>query len=423
MKKVLIISYYWPPSGGSGVQRWLKFVKYLPSMGIEPHVLIPDGAQYPDSDPSLLKDIPAEAHIYRVPIIEPYSIFSFLTGTDPKTATRASFIQNMEKKDWKSRLSFWIRSNLFIPDARMLWIGPAAKAALKIMKKEQIDVLISTGPPHSCHLAALKVKQKIKNIHWLADFRDPWTGIDYFKDLNLTALARERHHQLEKKVVQTADRVIVIGETMGKEFSELGAKRVEVIHNGFDTEDIAAESPKVEPYTITYAGTMGKSRNPDTLWSALDQIFEANPDTAKKWRIRLIGRIDPLVRTSLENKKWKEQVEWMDYMDHERLQSYLMASDILLVVVNQAPNAKGILTGKIFEYLASGRPVLALGPEDGDLASILHDISNAQIFKHGNTTDLTKWLENYTTMETGIDPNAMQYSRKELTKKLSNCIK
>lgn len=422
MKKVLIITYYWPPSGGSGVQRWLKFVKYLPSFGIEPHIIVPDGAQYPDVDESLLKDIPKEVSLYRVPILEPYRIFSLLTGTDPKTATRASFIQNMERKNWKSKLSFWVRSNLFIPDARMFWIRPAARAAVKVIQKERIDTLITTGPPHSCHLAGLRVKKAMPNIHWLADFRDPWTDIDYFKDLALTSFANKRHHALEKRVLQNADNVIVIGDTMAEDFERMGAQKTTVIHNGFDTEDMSAPSKKIDAYTITYAGTMGKSRNPDTLWTAMDSLWHTDPEKAAKWRIQLVGRIDPLVGESIQNKKWKDQVVWFDYMDHDRLHSMLTASDVLLVVVNKAPNAKGILTGKIFEYLASGRPVLALGPEDGDLAAILRNISNANIFNHENSEALFQWLKTYRTMDSGIDQNSMKYSRKELAKKLSHCI-
>ena len=230
MKKVLIISYYWPPSGGAGVQRWLKFVKYLPQFGIQPHVYTPSNPEAPAQDESLQKDIPSEAVIVQQPIFEPYSFYKKFTGK--KGNINAGFLS--EDKDsrqkFTEKMSIWVRGNLFIPDARVMWVKPSIKFLTKYIKENEIEVVISSGPPHSMHLIAMELKRKL-NIKWIADFRDPWTNIDFYKDLMLTNWADKKHHRLEKEVLQKADEIITIGKTIASELEIIRGKKVHVITN------------------------------------------------------------------------------------------------------------------------------------------------------------------------------------------------
>ena len=186
MKRVLIITYYWPPSGGSGVQRWLKMSKYLPEYGWQPVIYTTENAEYPIVDPSLEKDVSPEAEVIRRPITEPYTFYKKFLGIKQEETVKVGFTQEeKKKKSWKSGLSMWIRGNLFIPDARRWWVKPSVKYLKKYLQEHPVDAIISTGPPHSMHLIAMKLKEAT-GLPWIADFRDPWTEIDYYQDLHLT---------------------------------------------------------------------------------------------------------------------------------------------------------------------------------------------------------------------------------------------
>lgn len=264
-KKILIISYYFPPAGGPGVQRWLKFVKYLRDFGVEPVLYVPQGAAYPVMDESLAAEIPAGVKVYRGRIVEPSAWFS------GGKKISAGFIDSSgRKKGWRQRLMTWIRANLFIPDARMLWIRPSVRRLKKILRDEGIDTLISTGPPHTTHLIGLRLKQNDPSLHWIADFRDPWTKIDYFHHLPLSAWARRRHFSLEDKVLQTADQVIAVTPSMARDYRPRVRGRLHVITNGYDTADIPQQP--VEPdekFTLCHVGSLNADRNPHELWEVL----------------------------------------------------------------------------------------------------------------------------------------------------------
>jgi hypothetical protein len=218
MNKVLIITYYWPPSGGSGVQRWLKFVKFLPSFGWKPYVYTVENGEYVSVDPALQQEVPEEAVIIKRPIFEPFRLYRKLTGKKKEDKIIPGFLDEGMNSDWKSRIILWIRSNLFIPDARMFWIRPSIKFLQNYIAENEIKIVITTGPPHSLHVIGLKLKEKM-DITWIADFRDPWTSIDYFEKLNLTAFSRKKHHSLENKVLEVADEVITVGKTMKRRIS------------------------------------------------------------------------------------------------------------------------------------------------------------------------------------------------------------
>ena len=383
MKRVLIITYYWPPSGGSGVQRWLKMSKYLPENGWQPVIYTAEDAEYPVEDASLEQDVAPEAEIIRRPIVEPYTFYKKFLGMKKGEKVKAGFINEGAKKSgWKEKLSVWLRGNFFIPDARCWWVRPSVRYLKKYLKEHPVDAIISTGPPHSMHLIAKKLHKKY-NIPWIADFRDPWTDIDFYKDLKLTRCADRKHHRLEHQVLTEATKVVTVGWNCARGLENHGAKDVVVITNGYDIDTMIVETQnfvslrkhQTLPFTMSHIGIIGENRNPEMFWQSIADIVETFPETSPNpsIKIRLIGQIDNSVIESIKRNKIEKYVEIIPYIPHNQVIAEQQKTDVLLLFVNNTPNAKGILTGKIFEYMASGRPILCIGPEDGDSARILNE--------------------------------------------------
>ncbi|MCD8445792.1 glycosyltransferase family 4 protein [Tenacibaculum finnmarkense] len=420
--KVLIITYYWIPAGGSGVQRWLKFVKYLRDFNIEPVVYTVDDAKYPIIDTSLKSDVPDNLEVIKKGIYEPNDFLSIFKKKETKTS--AGFLN--PNPTFLGGILQYIRANYFIPDARKFWIKPSVKYLEKYLTENNIDAIITTGPPHSLHLIGLKLKQKL-NIKWIADFRDPWTDIDYFHQLPLTKKAIKKHHQLEKKVLENADATLVVGETMKENYKKF-SKNIHVITNGYDSSE--NEKNKVildDKFSITHIGLMNSDRNPKILWKALAELSEENNAFKNDLEIKLIGKLSDDVVADLEKHQFKN-VEKINYVPHKEVQKYQRNSQVLLLAVNKVPSAKGIITGKIFEYLQAKRPILAIGPEDGDLAEILKNTNSGTIVDFDDKEAIKKSVlslyKNYKENRLQVSSkNIEQYHRKELTKKLSVILK
>jgi glycosyltransferase involved in cell wall biosynthesis len=428
MKRVLIISYYWPPSGGSGVQRWLKMSKYLPELGWQPVIYTAEDAEYPVEDPSLEKDVCPEAEVIRRPIVEPYSFYKKFLGIKKEQKVKAGFIDETGKqKGWKERLSVWIRGNFFIPDARCWWVKPSVKYLKAYLKNHPVDAIISTGPPHSMHLIAMKLKEAL-DIPWIADFRDPWTEIDYYNDLHLTRRADRKHHRLEHKVLTSADKVVSVGWDMAEGLKRLGADNPEVIPNGYDWEprNESASTPLSPDFTLTHIGIIGPNRNKHLLWQALGELKSIDPQFASKLKIRLIGQIDQSVSHAIASCGLKENTELIPYIPHDQIQQEQESSQVLLLLINNTPNAKGILTGKLFEYVATGRPILCIGPEDGDAARIINDTHAGTIAGFEDKEKIKtvvlglyqRYLEN--NLQSNAHPEVERYSRRNLAEE---CVK
>jgi glycosyltransferase involved in cell wall biosynthesis len=419
MKKVLIISYYWPPSGGAGVQRWLKFAKYLPSFGWQPHVYTPENPEAPAQDNSLLKDIPQEVVVVKQPIFEPYGFYKKFTGN--KKNVNAGFLSENKdsRKKFTEQLSIWVRGNMFIPDARKFWIKPSIKFLKEYIEKEGIEIIISTGPPHSMHLIALGLKKQL-NIKWIADFRDPWTNIDFYKDLMLTKAADKKHHRLEKEVLQTADEVVTIGKTMAKEFENIRNSEVRVITNGYDADDFEwKEKTESDKFIIVHVGSINADRNHKIFWQALKEICDENQDFNKYLQLRFIGKLDYSVIESVEQFNLKDQFEQVEYVSHDKVKDYLFESDVLYLPLNNTPNAKGILSGKFFEYLAVGKSILGIGHPQGDAAEIMTEVKAGSMIDFDNYQGVKDFLLQEFSKRNEVKSidleNRKGYSRKSLT--------
>lgn len=419
--KVLIVTYYWPPSGGSGVQRWLKFVKYLQEFGIEPIVYTVDNPSYPIVDASLENEIPKNTTILKQPIWEPNT---FLSNFKKNTTQQSAGFLN-PNPSFVGKVLHYVRANYFIPDARKFWIKPSVNYLEKYISENAIDAIITSGPPHSLHLIGLALKKKL-HITWISDFRDPWTEIDYFEQLPLTPKAINKHHQLEQEVLKNSDAVLVIGKTMKDKFQEF-SDSVYVLTNGYDSEKKEVEIALDSEFTITHVGLMNADRNPIFLWKAISEICKKNEDFAKDYKVQFVGQIASEVEQSLLDYKITN-IKNVGYVSHQKVNEFQQKSQVLLLAVNNVKSAKGIITGKIFEYLQAKRPILALGPIDGDLAEIIKETNAGCIldFKDVDSIqiELLKMYESYQKNQLkGSSKNIEYYHRKNLTKRLSEIIK
>lgn len=422
MTKVLIITYYWPPAGGSGVQRWLKFVKYLRDFDIEPVVFTVENPSYALNDETLSDQIPKGVEVLKQTIWEPNQLFSFL-GTKNKEVS-AGFLNPTPSLLGKAMQ--YVRANYFIPDARKLWIKPSVKKLTCYLKNNQVDLIISTGPPHSVHMIGKALKE-CSQIPWIADFRDPWTEIDYFHQLPLTETSKKRHFKLEKEVLQAADAVLVVGKTMQDAYLKRN-KNTHVIYNGFDTDSENKQSIVLDTeFTLTHIGLMNNDRNHKILWEAISELCLENQSFKVDFKLKLIGKVAIEVQESIVEFGLEDRVEMINYLPHKEVLVYQQKSQVLLLSVNDVPSAKGILTGKIFEYLNAQRPIIAIAPSDGDLAAVLNDCNaGASIGFNEKSTLKLKLLELYAQYKNGnlkcATNNVDQFHRKALTKTLSELI-
>lgn len=424
MKRVLIITYYWPPSGGSGVQRWLKCVRYLREFGWEPIVYTVSNGEYPVSDPLLEKEIPEGVQVLKRPIWEPYQLYKRFTGQKTSQKVVSGFLKD-KKPSLSGRISVWIRGNLFIPDARRFWIGPSAKFLRGWLKENPVDAMVSTGPPHSMHLIALKLRRKL-NLPWVADFRDPWTNIDFYQELMLSKWADRKHHRLEKAVVDNASRVVVVGNVMREEFEEIGKRKVDVVTNGYDEADVqmVPASERDKAFSIAHIGMLNQHRSHEAFWAALQQLCVETPGFREHLLVRLVGKVDFAARESIERHGLGGQVKYIDYLGHHEAVALQGRSQLLLLSINDTPNARGVITGKLFEYLASRRPVLCIGPVDGDAAAIVKDAQAGMTvgFKdqQGIQQAILGFYQQYLQGQLEVDSQGVeQYSRRALTGKFA----
>ncbi len=427
MKRVLIITYYWIPSGGAGVQRWVKFVKYLREFGWEPVVYTPENPEYPSEDLSFEKDIPNGIKILKTPIWEPYDIYRKLTGKKGQKIN-AGFISENKKSGWKDKLSIWLRGNFLIPDPRKFWIKPSVKFLSDYLTKNPVDAVVSTGPPHSMHLIALGLKKHFPKLPWIADFRDPWTNIDFYQDLNLSFLADKKHHQLERKVVQSADCVVVVSSDMHREYKALNPKRIELVTNGYDADDVENQAIELDKkFSLSHIGTLNAARNPRILWKVLGDLCQNNSQLKEDLQINLIGKTDFSVIEELEINGLTANLQKIDYVSHKEAVKYQKTSQILLLLINNSANAKGILTGKFFEYLAAKRPILAIGPSDGDVAEVLKETNAGRIVDFEDEKKMTELIldfyEKFKAGNLAVTSNSIEkYFRKSLTQHLTEIL-
>ncbi|AQX08125.1 glycosyl transferase family 1 [Elizabethkingia ursingii] len=423
-KKILIITYYWPPAGGPGVQRWLKFAKYLPENNWEPIIYTPENPSYPLLDESLVKDVPKNIQIIQNKIWEPYQFAEKLNKKNKKF--KAGQFDVGKNQSWKSKLSIFVRGNFFIPDARKFWVNPSISFLKKYLEANPVDVIVTTGPPHSLHLIGKGLKKYFPAIKWIADFRDPWTEISYYKHLKLTSWADQKHRKLEKEVFQNADITLATSYGDAENFRKAGANSA-CITNGFDKEELNKKSVKNSKFTLSYIGVLEQLRNPENLWKVLSDIVQEDSDFAQNFELRFVGRVDDIILENLQSSPLKDNLNLVGYIPHEQSVKEMENADMLLITNFPKQESAGIIPGKIFEYLATQNPILSVGPEKADVEKILNETKAGDHFTYQDHEAIRSFvLQNYNNWKNNTvnqnSENLMQFSRRNLTTNLASLL-
>jgi glycosyltransferase involved in cell wall biosynthesis len=393
-KKVLIFTYYWPPAGGVAVQRFLKFSKFLPEFGWEPIIITVNDGSYPYYDESLVKEIAPSLRVYRTKTFEPFELYNLLRGKKGKSMPLVTVGAN-QSKTFFQRLTEYIRANYFVPDARKAWVPYAVKQAEEILRTEKIDAIITTGPPHSAHLIGLKLKEKF-GVKWIADFRDPWTAIVYNEMLPRTESTRQKDIALETAVLKTADHVVVISPGMKEQF-ENKASKIDVIFNGYDEDNFSkpfepatGSGGKEDYFTIRYIGNLMASQNPVNLWKA---IAELRSTMQAKIKLEFTGRVDGEIQSSIAANGLGDIATYNPFTEQQKAINLTRSASLLLFAIFNLPNTKLVITGKIFEYLASCSEIISFGATDGDASAILKSVGRKPMIEFNDYAETLSQLQ------------------------------
>lgn len=432
MRKVLLITYYWPPSGGVGVQRWLKLSKYLPEYGWQPVVLTPEDPDFALQDPSLEQHVLPELEVLRLPIWEPYKLLRYLKkGDDKQKGMNAGMVMESGKDNLSGQLLRWVRGNFFVPDPRVFWVKPAVQYAQSILEANQIEAIITTGPPHSMHMIGQKLKKK-SGLPWLADFRDPWSEWEVLKRMHPSPPVLQMHKKLEKKVIQQADRVLAASPAMSKQFNQLaGQDKVVPFLNGIDPEDAAhlsGEPTQQDKFRLVYTGLLNEKREPRMLWQVLEEMCRTMPGFSEKFEMQLVGNIsEPVVENLTHYPEVYRRTEILPYQKHAEVFKLLQQAGVLLLLIDNDPAARVIIPAKLFEYLAARRPVIYIGAPQNDAGKILEQEGAGKGYafsdRAGIQACITSLFREYQAKEVLYRPsNYEPYLRNEQAGKLAEIL-
>ncbi|WP_026450090.1 glycosyltransferase family 4 protein [Aequorivita capsosiphonis] len=423
MKRVLIITYYWPPAGGPGVQRWLKFVKYFREFGVEPIVYAPENPNYPLVDDNFISEIPSDVEIIKQPIKEPYRLANIFSKK--KTKQFSSGIISKKDVSAMEKLMLYVRGNFFIPDARVGWVQPSVKFLSKYITENPVEVIVTTGPPHSLHLIGLQLQKKT-GVKWIADFRDPWTTIHYHKSLRLNKTSERKHKDLEAEVLKSADALTVTSPRTKKEFEAITEKPIEVITNGYDVSKEVSFKRDTK-FSIAHIGSLLSERNPKVLWKVLSEISMENASFKNDLWLKFAGAVSEEVKKSIDDFGLSENCKFFGYVSHSKALMLQLESQILLLVEINSSETRAIIPGKLFEYLAAKRPIIALGPKGSDIEGILNETKAGKFFSYRDEktlkVEILKLYEQFSTGNLNIASEGIEkFSRRELTRQMASFI-
>ncbi len=415
--KVLFITYYWPPAGGVSAQRILHFVKNLSELEVECHVIHPNGASYYQIDPNLEQLIPEQIVLHPVSIKD----ITSLVKKVPKLNAEGNI--KSESKGLLSKLSKWLRANLFIPDPKANWVSPVVSKASKLIGDEKFDAIFTNGTPHSVHLAGLRLKQNF-GIPWIADFRDPWTNMDYFDKLPLSKSSLKKHRKLESLVLSNADIALTVSQQWKKDFQHLGAKRAECITNGFDK--YIAQSSEADEFLISHVGSLHGDRNLTMALDAIAKIIDKEQPGDPITKLALVGNVSSETLQLCKSKIKNDRIIITGVVDHDTAKNWIGKSKALLLPINETQDASGRIPAKLFEYLSSKNPIIVLGTVTGDAADIVKDNKAGKCFGPRDGSNLTTFLKDIKNGKYQAQTNKEQlekYTRLSLAKDLKILLK
>lgn len=423
LKKVLIITYHWPPSGGVTVLRCLKFAKYLRDFGWEPVIFTAKNGAYQYLDYSNEKEIPSNLEIHKVSAFEPTKIFKIISGRKKSQPLQNITTTSSKKNGLIDSIGMWIRGNFFIPDARSKWIKPSEKYLSNYLKSNRIDAILTDGPPHTNTVIGLKISKKF-SIPWLADFQDPWTQVDYYSKLYIGKRADKKHRFLEQETFKTAKKITIASDSWKTDLESIGAKNVDVIYYGYDESEFLNYSPKNSNIIqFFHGGLLGDDRNPISFFKALQSIIKQHPEVKSTIKIRFAGEVDFYVKKTISDLHLDENVEYLGMISRpEILREYENASHLILPI-NKAVNAKGRIPGKTFEMLRSNKPVIVFGPNEGDVKKIVEIKKRGVSFEYSDEVGIYNFLNEIIVkqkpFEIDVNSNITEFSNRELTKKIA----
>jgi len=431
MKKVLVVAYHFPPGGGPGVQRVLKHVTYLYEAGWKPFVLTVENGDFPARDESLLEKIPNYVDVHRVRIYEPYDLYRMLMGKKSAAIDVNVNKSNSQRSGWKERLAEFIRATFFIPDARVGWLLTAVKVGRKLIEDENIDAIYTSSPPYTCALIGRALHRQTKKP-WVAGFRDPWTGFLTTPDRWFLPAAIDR--SLERSVFTEADAVEcawqgIVEDALAK-YPALDRSKFYHVPNGFDSNDMPrVEYVKNEVFTITYTGSMYGRRNPAKFLRALDVLHDRGILAPENVHMRFVGRFGDDVKAMLETSRFASSVENIAYVPHEESIAYLMKSDVLLLIVDEAKESAEIVPGKVYEYIGTHRPVIALAPRGSAIERLVIETNAGMSAPQEDVEAVASIIETmYTRWKSNEPMTALNseivrtYERKESARELARIL-
>ena len=426
---MLIIAYYWPPSGGSGVQRWLKFVKYLPGFGWTPYVFTPENPSFAVRDESLLKDVPPEAEVIKFPIWEPYGAFNKVSSAVGEAKSAGQTLVYGKEKTFFQRVTTWIRGNLIIPDPRIFWVRPSVSFLSDFLRANNIRTIITTGPPHSIHLIGYRLKKKNSSLKWIADFRDPWSEWGLLDSLSVGKIARTIHARMEANVLKRANSIVTITPYYVRRLEALSGRRVVLLSNGYDPDDFAAlQLQPMTKFVVRHVGLVNERCNPRPFMSAIEELAEEHADFRRDLHVDFVGEVHPQFRAFVEASSGMSSfTTFTGAVPHDELIHLYGRSTLLLIILTGYKDAEGYMPGKLFEYLATGLPIFGTGPENGDASAILKEtgagVMLEDVHREKIKATLLTFYEKWRTEGVSHNPHAdVKYSRKEITRRLTELL-
>lgn len=406
------------------MQRVLKFAKYLPEFGWQPIVLTVNEGEYPAVDQTLIKDIPEVCKVFKSRSFEPNLLYKRFVGMKAQEQIPIAVLTEKELT-WKKRIANWVRLNFFIPDAKITWKPAAVRLGKKIILQEKPDLILSSSPPVTVHLIAQKLS-RWSGLKWIADFRDPWTDIYHYDMIKKNRHTKYIENKMEGSVLNNSDDVITVSESLSKLLQkkiETG-KTVKVIPNGYDHEDYISidKNNKFSKFTIAYAGKLNSQQNPINLWNSLSNLIKKEPQFAKDFQLLFMGNFNKVVLDEIHKRRLTSYLQNKGYLAHHEMLSNLVKSNLLLLVIPDTAKNEGILTGKVFEYLAAQNYIIAIGPKEGDTAKLLRETGCGKMFdfQENLESEILRQYQNWKKAAPDIMDSAkiQNYSREKLTEKL-----
>ena len=391
-KKVIVVTYYWPPAGGIGVLRCLKLAKYLTQQGWEPVIFTSSEEAYQFLDPKNNDEVPQGTEVIRIGAFSPIAAFKVFSGRKKEVPLIDIMATPAQKNRWLDDIGLWVRGNFFIPDARAFWIRPAVRCIRKWLQHNHADAIFSDGPPHTNTVVANRIAEEF-DLPWVADFQDPWTQVDYYAHMKIGRRADRIHRRMEQDAFRRADAITIASPTWAGDLEAIGARNVEVLYYGYDEADFEGyKARSADGPTLFHGGLLGNDRYPAPLVEALKRLKEEGVEGMEGLDIRLAGGVSPDVVSNMKAAGLEEELTLLGMVSRADVLEEISKAGLLLLPINIAPNCKGRVPGKLFELMRSGKPILALGPVDGDVARLLRETGTGKTFEYDDVAGVTDFV-------------------------------